>query len=362
MRLPTSVEEITTPWLAHALASSGHGDVVGSRIIEVVHGTATKIHIEATFANGSDQRTRKTFWIKTGFENHSHEIGQETVYAGEVYYYANLAGRWDTRSPQCYFTQREADTGNSLIIMADLLEKSPRFFEPVEPISTDLAGRAAATLARIHASSWKDPFLKSDPWLASGGAWVQSNVIGWLYSDDNWRLMSGLPRFSVLPAQLRDRDLLRDAHVRLIHDWRESVADYCLSHGDAHMGQGYVLPCGEVEFLDWQCVTTNSWANDLAYFIGTALSIEDRRACEKDILAYYLSELKARDVAAPDFADAFELYRAYAFHGVGWVCCKPEMQSEENCAAIAERCAAAVLDLDAIGAVRDGPTARMRAA
>lgn len=352
MRLPTNVEEITTAWLAEAFTDAGLGRVQDSRILKVMHGTATKIHIDVGFAAANGVRERKTFWIKTGFENHSHDVGQETVYAGEVYYYSKLAGRWDTHSPKCHLARNESDTGNSFIIMDDLLVKQPRFFEPVEAVPVDLVKRAVATLARIHASSWMDPLLLSDPWLSSGGAWVQSNVIGWLYSDDNWRFMSNAPRFRVLPAVLRDRDLLRETHVELIHGWRESAMPYCVSHGDAHVGQGYVLPDGSVDFLDWQCVMKNSWANDVAYFVGSALTIEDRRAYEKDILAFYLSELTARGVAVPSFADAFELYRVYAFHGIGWVCCKPEMQSEENCAAIAERFAAAVLDLDSIAAVR----------
>jgi len=362
MRLPQNVDEITTAFIAHALAKAGLGAVKASKVLKVVHGTATKIHIEASLADANGALTTRTFWIKTGFENHSHEIGQETVYAGEVYYYSKLAGRWDTSSPKCFFAEREADTGNSFIIMDDLLPLKPRFFEPVDAISTDLTKGAMKALARIHASSWMDPLLKSDPWLSSGGAWVQSNVIGWLYSDDNWAFMESQPRWSVLPAVLRDRDLLRETHMRLIHDWRGNVTPYCLSHGDAHVGQGYVLPDGEVRLLDWQCVTKNSWANDVAYFLGSALAIDDRRAYEKDVLDFYLRELSALGVAAPPMAEAFELYRAYAFHGIGWVCCRPEMQSEENCAAIAERFAAAVLDLDAIGAVRNGPTARMRAA
>jgi hypothetical protein len=354
MRLPRTPEEIGTSFIANAFEGAGLGQVVNSRVLKVIHGTATKIPIEVEFDHAG-RRSSQTFWIKTGFEKHSHDVGQETVYAGEVYYYTTLAGRWDTNSPKCYFAKHEADTGNSLIIMEDVLPKKPKFFEPVDGASVDLVKRAVSTLARNHASSWNDPALKEDAWLASGGAWVQSDVIGWLYSDDNWRIMSELPRWRVLPSVLRDRDLLRDTHTRLIMMWREAASPYCLSHGDCHVGQGYVLPSGEVDFLDWQCVTANSWANDLAYFMGTALSIEDRRAYEKDILNHYLAALKARGVAPPSFDEAWRLYCVYAFHGIGWVCCKPEMQSEENCAAIAERCAAAVLDLDSIAAVQAGP-------
>lgn len=352
MRLPQNVGEITTSWLAHVLAGSGLPPLAGSRILEVMHGTATKIHIELTFADGS----HRTVWLKTGFENHSHEIGQETVYAGEVYYYARVAGRYDTQSPHCFYTHHEPDTGNSVIIMEDILPKGPSFFEPVKPLTPDVCAIALATLARIHASSWNSEFLVTDAWLSSGGAYTHSNVVGWLYSDDNWALMSELPRFQVLPQALRNRDLLRDTHIRLLGAWRESASPFCLSHGDAHVGQGYQLPDGSVNFLDWQCIMKNSWANDVAYFMISALSVEDRRACQQDLLRGYLGALQARGAATPDFAEAWRLYKAYAFHGLGWVFCKPEMQNEDNCSAIGDRFAAAVTDLEAIRAVQAAPS------
>ena len=354
MRLPNNVDEITTDWLSHVLMGSDIGPILSSRILEVMHGTATKIQIALTLAKTGE---RRTVWLKTGFEAHSHEIGQDTVYAGEAYYYGKLAGRWDTRSPRCHYVKHEPDTGKSVIIMEDILAAEPDFFEPIHPLTAERAGRAVATLARMHASSWMDPLLLSDPWLSTGGAYLHSNVLGWLYSDANWELMSSLPRFRALPPILRNRDLLRDTHARLLGLWREAAKPYCLSHGDAHIGQGYQLPDGRVEFLDWQCVMKNSWANDFSYFLISALSIEDRRECQDDLLAFYLGELKALGATPPDFPLARELYRVYAFHGIGWVCCKPEMQSEENCAAIAERFAAAVLDLDAIEAVQGTPLA-----
>jgi Ecdysteroid kinase-like family len=355
MRLPRNVDEIDTPWLKQAFANAGLGTLQSSRILHVQHGTATKIPIEAEFVDAAGKATKRTFWIKTGFENHAADVGQQAVYAGEVHYYSKLAGLWDTRTPRCLFAEQDPETGNSLIILEDLLALKPRFFEPVEPISVTSARGAVQAMARYHASSWNDPRLSADGWLATGGAWVHSNVIGWLYSDFNWEYMSGRPRFRVLPEKLRDRDLLRDTHTTLIGAWRETAQPFCLSHGDAHVGQGYELPDGEVRLLDWQCVTKNSWANDYAYFTVSALDIADRRAVEKDLLAFYLEELKGLGVTPPAFAAAFELYRAYTFHGIGWVCCKPEMQSEENCAAIGERFAAALLDLDCIAAVRAGP-------
>ena len=196
-----------------------------------------------------------------------------------------------------------------------------------------------------------NPILTADKWLAGGGAYINSNVMGWLYSDENWASVSTLPRFEHLPAHLRDREMLRKTHRRLVYDWREAAYPYCMNHGDCHMGQGYILPSGEVEFLDWQCVMKNSWANDYANFIISGLSIADRRTNEKDLLEFYLGQLKERGVAAPSFETAWHLDRVYAFKCIGMLLCKPSMQSEANCTAIGERNAAAIIDLDAIGAV-----------
>jgi aminoglycoside phosphotransferase (APT) family kinase protein len=62
-------------------------------------------------------------------------------------------------------------------------------------------------------------------------------------------------------------------------------------HGDPHIGNTYLLPSGEVGFLDWQVARRGNWSLDLGYFLQGALTLEDRRRSERDLLAEYRDSL-----------------------------------------------------------------------
>lgn len=42
--------------------------------------------------------------------------------------------------------------------------------------------------------------------------------------------------------------------------------------------------------LDYQCLGRGTWARDVAYCLGTACTVKDRRAWEKDLVRLYLAE------------------------------------------------------------------------
>ncbi|RYO80477.1 hypothetical protein DL762_007618 [Monosporascus cannonballus] len=65
----------------------------------------------------------------------------------------------------------------------------------------------------------------------------------------------------------------------------------CLLHGDAHTGNVYRTPNGSPNFIDFQIMYISSAFHDLAYFVGGALSVTDRRAHEKDIIDHYSKSL-----------------------------------------------------------------------
>jgi hypothetical protein len=349
VRNPRCVEEIDTAWFHRILANKGPGPVQEARILEVKKGTATKIRCEITYRGESSEVT-ETVWIKTGFEDHSHTIGTDLVYAGEVFYYQNVAHRYATRTPECLYAAYEPDTGNSVLVLKDMLSLGARFMEPVAPLSPDVTKEALRGIARYQASSWRDPFLTDTPLLANGGTWITSNVNGWIFSPENYAIQSTRPRFECLPPALRDQQLLLRTHQALESNWW-TRDPYCVAHGDAHIGQAYVLPDGEVRLIDWQLVLKASWAYDYSYFMISSLSIADRRHLEKEMLRFHLSELAAHGVDPPDFETAWLEYRANAFHGISWALCIPAMQCEENLTAMAERFAAALVDLNSIEAV-----------
>jgi aminoglycoside phosphotransferase (APT) family kinase protein len=122
-----------------------------------------------------------------------------------------------------------------------------------------------------------------------------------------------------------------------------------LLHADPHIGNTYVLPDQSVGFLDWQCCRRGSWAMDLAYFLVSALTVDDRRAAEERLLEVYLHALT---VPRDELPTVDEVRRRYdAAHPYGLVVWMVTHQSDNSqraavCRALIERFGAAFADGD----------------
>jgi hypothetical protein len=112
-------------------------------------------------------------------------------------------------------------------------------------------------------------------------------------------------------------------------------------------------------FADWQIVLKGGWAYDVAYTITSGLSTDNRRDWEHELLAFYLERLAAANGGqAPDFDSALLAYRQQALYPyfiwlatIGRSPIQPKYQPDEVSRAIISRTAAAVRDLDVLGAV-----------
>lgn len=347
--IPTSVEQLDTAWFDAVLAE----DVTEARVLKVIHGTATKVKMSLSIRSGRAGAEARTVWIKTGLEPHSKQIGTEKVYAGETFFYRNLGGRFETRTPECLYADSDAE-GNSIIVLDDLERAGAEFTEPASAGSPDRIARGLEAIARYQAASWMDPGLWANDWLRGGGSFDAADCIAWIWNPEHWEDYRNRPRFSALHPSLHDRALLERTHRRLREDWLRREP-WALSHGDAHYGQLYTMPDGEARLIDWQCVQVANHMQDVANMLVSGLSVEDRRATERDLIAHYLGCLSAFGVVdVPRHAEAFAALRAYAFHQLSWVMCLTEMQPEENCAAIAERASAAVMDYGSVDLILNG--------
>jgi aminoglycoside phosphotransferase (APT) family kinase protein len=124
-------------------------------------------------------------------------------------------------------------------------------------------------------------------------------------------------------------------------------------HGDTHPGNVYVLPEGTVGLLDWQLMRRGSWVHDVAYAMVSALSPDDRRRNERELLQSYLDELIRLGVSsAPSWDAAWQLYRASPPWGwVMWVVTPDVMYSPQTVEAVIDRFAQAFCDLDTLDAL-----------
>ncbi|HEX7759754.1 MAG TPA: hypothetical protein VF459_09645 [Caulobacteraceae bacterium] len=344
VRIPRCIDDINLEWFDAVLEDK----VAFANVVDVIHGTATKIRVDVGFAEGRTAARTQTVWVKTGLEPHSKAIGTEKVYAGETFFYRNFGGRFETRTPDCLFADSD-DDGNSVIVLDDLCKQGAWFADPLTAGSPDLIARGLEAIARYQAASWMNPELYAVDWLRQGGSFDAADCLAWIYDEAHWAEYSRLPRFQHLAPPLRDRDLLLKAHTSLRRDWLRREP-WALSHGDAHFGQLYSLPSGEARLLDWQCVQVANYMQDPANLIVSGLTVEDRRRCARDLVAHYVAKLGEFGVETPPTLDAaYEALRAYALHQLSWAMCMVEMQPETVCVAITERASAAAMDFGTVG-------------
>jgi aminoglycoside/choline kinase family phosphotransferase len=129
-------------------------------------------------------------------------------------------------------------------------------------------------------------------------------------------------------------------------------------HGDLHIANTYRTQEGTMGIADWQVGLKGSWAHDVAYLITTALGVEDRRRCERELLDIYLQRLAAAGGGAVSRQAAWMAYRQATFYPYfAWVYTigrsrlQPSFQPDEISLTMVERIATAIEDLDSLSAV-----------
>jgi hypothetical protein len=348
MRLPLEIGAISREWLSQALAARHPGvEVLRAELQDTLWGTGTKALFELTYnAAGVAAGLPTRVWVKGGFAEHRQAM--LFLYQLEARFFAELAPRLDIRTPKCLFSGADDDQG--VVILEDLRQAGAEICRVQKVLSHDQAAAFLEALARLHARWWNSPEL-DDP-----------QALGWLQRhdplpDDDWgaygrgqleaaawaRHME-LPRALALPKRFHDRETM---HAALQALRRFDVGGpTCLIHADAHLGNLFIDADGRPGFLDWQSARKGHWAQDVTYFLVSALDPLDRRAWEGDLVEGYLAALARAGVRAPPGRDAaWAAIRAHIVYGLFyWMVNPVEWQAEANNCAVAPRFAWAAVD------------------
>jgi hypothetical protein len=239
-----------------------------------------------------------------------------------------------------------------LLVMEDLTRRGADPRDATRPMTVDQVAHGLRGLARLHSQYW-GLSRKTHPQLRWVKTWKPSK--GWQVGLRK-RIPIGLERGAqTLPPAVLDLD--GDA---IVDRWSRYVGTLSsgpmtLLHGDAHIGNTYVLPDGDVGFLDWQVLRRGNWSQDVGYFLVSALTAEDRRSNETALLEMYRGSLEIPNAQLPTEEQAWLQYRAASVYGLaiwlstlgtdGW-------QSREISMTLAQRFAAAFVELDCLSALQ----------
>jgi hypothetical protein len=350
--LPATLAEVTPAWLSSVLSAGGRDvKVADARIDRIIDGTATKARLTLTYADPEASAGLPTrLWIKGGYGRESEKITPTGAYAVEARFYRDLSPRIPVAVPACYFAECDESTQQGVLLIEDLEQDGVEFCAAPRPLTADQVASVLDLLVPLHAFWWQSPELEKVPWLRAPlerGSAPDHYVRR--FSRDDIEAFLALPRASAVPS-----DITADGVLGALYALQERVTDppRCLLHGDTHLGNVYLRRDGGPGLLDWQTVWRGSWAHDVAYFITSALTVEDRRRHEKDLLRHYLGALSAAGVGAPGFDEAWTDYRRYVAYGLFiWLINPPEAQPEEVNIPTITRFSAAAHDLDTFGAL-----------
>lgn len=342
LSIPQGWEAITPEWMATALAPHFPGVVVDD--IHVVlrdDGTNRRARLALSYSSGSGPAT---VFAKAVDPEHADLV----ELTSGLYHEPRLFSCGVTLPldhPTVYWAAIDENRRDFLMIMEDVVARGADPRDSTRPMTVEQAASGVRGLARLHSEYWGRR-LTGHPALA----WVQPFVAfeGLEYAPlhiAHERLGDTVPADII---SLSGTELFVEIWARYISSPLSSAPT--LLHGDPHIGNTYVLPDDSVGFLDWQMVRRGSFGLDLGYFLQGALTIDDRRDSERELLGEYRQALQLPAEEVPTDQEIWLAYRASVAHGLAiWMATLSggdAWQRADICLAFAQRYAAAFVDLD----------------
>jgi Phosphotransferase enzyme family len=342
LSIPQGWDAITAEWITAALA--GHFPGVQVDDVAVVlrdDGTNRRARLALTYSAGSGP---STVFAKAVDPKHADLVALTSgLYHEPRLFTSGVVLPLD--HPTVYTALIDEERRDFLMIMEDVVARGADPRDSTRPMTIDQVANGVRGLARMHSEYWGDRLTKNralgwvEPFVAFAGLEYAPLHIA------HERLGDTVP--AEIPA-LSGTELFVDIWARYIGTLTTSTQT--LLHGDPHIGNTYVLPDDDVGFLDWQMARRGNWSLDLGYFLQGALTIEDRRRGERELLDEYRASLTLPADEMPTADEIWLRYRASVAHGLAiWMATLSggdAWQRADICLAFAKRYSAAFIDLE----------------
>jgi hypothetical protein len=274
----------------------------------------------------------------------------------EVTFYNTLRPLLNIEAPQSYFANYDPQTFNSIIVLGDLSGRVTEFCTHKTQMTRQSVESQLSLLSELHGTCYRDGEIITR--LQQLSTWPQffhrTLAFGMQDGSNKGFLAAG----EVIPPRLYRRfEEIWPATMTSVE--RHNYLRHTLSHGDVHLKNWYVAGNGEMGLSDWQCATRGHWSRDVAYTIATALTVEDRRAWEKDLLRYYVDRMHALGGPMIAFDEAWDHYRQQLMSALTWWTITltppaglPDMQPRDITLEFIRRISTAMDDVDTLGSLQ----------
>jgi hypothetical protein len=302
--------DLTAAWLTTAI---GAGDITDFTVERIGTGQMSECYrVQLSYADTAPRSDRPASVVLkvAATDPMSRQTGMTLgLYEREVCFYRDIAPRLQGPVSSCYHTGFDAASGIFDVLLEDA---NPAVVgDEIQGATTAQAQIAVTELARLQGPLLGDATLADAPWL-NRDAPINQALIAALHAGFVDRYGDQIaPQHRMVCERLVggfDGYLAEEAAAGRIHG---------LVHGDYRLDNmlfGAGGAARPLTVVDWQTVTWAPAMTDLAYFLGCALPVEDRRENYDALLADYHRAL------GPDapitLADVREGVRRQSFFGV----------------------------------------------
>ncbi|MEZ5383600.1 MAG: phosphotransferase [Microthrixaceae bacterium] len=354
MSLPivTAPEGLTATWLTEALADP----LAGGRVAEVHHepvgtGQVGDVFRLAMRLEGAPAGCPRSVIAKLPAGDETSRATGVAVrsYELECRFYEQLAANLPVRTPTCHQVLFDPETHAFTLLFEDLAPA--RQGDQIVGCSADEAAAVVEEMTQLHAPRFGDASLAS---------------IGWMNrrDPDSVAQVTALATM-VLPGFCeRYGDRLgadeTSAYERMVAGLGEILGHHegpnTVVHGDFRLDNLLfgVDDGTRVAVVDFQGAGCGPGTSDLAYFLGSGLLPDDRRANEEALVADYRTQLLSRGVSGYSADECWLGYRRGTFSGmvvtlVASMLVQQTARGNDMFVAMGGRFARHALDLDAFG-------------
>ncbi len=285
VRVPDTLEELLTPqWLSEALGLRYPGirvtAVTPGPVVERVSTNARfRIECEGGVPDGlSPHLCAKGYFGETGRQYRSAGVS-------EALFYRDLVSSIPVRTLRPVYADVDIATGHGVVLTEDVAVEGAVFLDGREPYSPEQAAASLEQYALLHGSTWNSTAVGEADWL---GPRIASSAMtrGLVEIRGNFDGPIG----AGVPDGARRAELLMESFLA-IPSYTSQLDHWNLLLGDAHIGNLLLDAGGRPWLVDWQLVQRGPWFIDVGYHIASALSVEDRRRHEGDLVEGYLQAL-----------------------------------------------------------------------
>ena len=214
--------------------------------------------------------------------------------------------------PRCYFAELDQETSRFTLLLEDLSGRT-RPGDVLAATTVEDCRDVLDALVRFQAPQWNAPTLRERPWLGD-----QAQVHA-LFDAMEGGLGAFVARFGAA---------LEPEHVALFERvlpragaWARSwTPPLVIQHGDFRADNVLFATdptaAAPVVIVDFQTVRVGPPGVDPAYFLGSALDTDERRAAERELIEHYHRGLVEAGIADYAFDACWNDYRAGALYAV----------------------------------------------